>query len=247
VISALEGRGYARTALAEFLGSLPDEDAVRHLDGVSVLESQRGSGWRGANLGAIQRGRGWTGPTFTYTDTHPNPDGTSTPYTVEFRWYETWQEAYLDLARVMYGGSRHRVLLAAQWGDTYGVSQLMRETSYYEGFGRNQSERIHNHYIALRRSVVKADFELGFEVPSYSDLPIGFPGTIRFGSTGDDVKTAQRELGCIAPLAADGIFGRQTERAAKEYQSAHGMLSDGIVGPKTWSALFSDNYIPASP
>jgi peptidoglycan hydrolase-like protein with peptidoglycan-binding domain len=249
VISAAEGRANARAALAEFLGTSPDDDAVRHLDGVSVLESQRASGWRAAgkgskNLGGIQAGSGWTGKTFQYTDTHPNPDGTSTPYTVAFRWYDTWIEAYLDLSRVMYGGARHLVLLAAKWGDTYGVSQLMRETGYYEGFGPTQQDRIRNHYLALRRSVVKADFELGFDVPRYSDLPIGYPGTVRFGSIGDDVKTAQRELGAMAPLVADGIFGRITEAAAKAYQEQHAMLVDGIVGPKTWQTLFTDGYTP---
>jgi len=251
VISAREGRDYARYSLAELLGSVPDEDVVRHLDGVSVLESQRGSGWHGAgkgskNLGAIQAGRGWTGKTFQYTDTHPNPDGTSTPYTVAFRWYDTWEDAYIDLARVMYGGRRRYVWLASGWGDTYGVSQLLWETGYYEGFGPTRRDRIRNHYLALRRSVVKADFELGLEVPRYSDLPIGYPKTVKFGSVGDDVKTAQRELGAVAPLVADGIFGHITESAAKDYQEQHNLVVDGVVGPKTWQTLFTDNYVPVA-
>lgn len=35
----------------------------------------------------------------------------------------------------------------------------------------------------------------------------------------------------------DGIKGRQTRRAIKEFQSANGLKADGIVGPKTWDAL----------
>lgn len=35
----------------------------------------------------------------------------------------------------------------------------------------------------------------------------------------------------------DGIFGPNTEIAVKEWQAAHGLVPDGIIGPKTWNAL----------
>ena len=35
----------------------------------------------------------------------------------------------------------------------------------------------------------------------------------------------------------DGKFGPLTEEAVKEFQKAHGLVADGIVGEKTWAAL----------
>lgn len=57
--------------------------------------------------------------------------------------------------------------------------------------------------------------------------------TVKRGSRGDDVKLLQRLL-CTNP---DGIFGSQTEKAVKTWQSANGLIADGIVGPKSWDKL----------
>jgi murein L,D-transpeptidase YcbB/YkuD len=35
----------------------------------------------------------------------------------------------------------------------------------------------------------------------------------------------------------DGVKGRQTRRAIREFQAANGLAADGIVGGKTWAAL----------
>ena len=56
---------------------------------------------------------------------------------------------------------------------------------------------------------------------------------LKKGSRGNDVKTLQRLL----HLYEDGIFGTLTEEAVKEFQAAHGLVADGIVGQKTWEAL----------
>lgn len=57
--------------------------------------------------------------------------------------------------------------------------------------------------------------------------------TLKIGSKGDDVRLLQKKLGIIA----DGTFGNKTEKAVKEFQSAHSLTSDGIVGNATWKAL----------
>jgi hypothetical protein len=239
-----EDRIYAANALSKLLGGKdPDFDATRHLAGVGHLESRGGRAWQGAGIGsfnmvAAQAGPSWTGETFIYTDTHPNPDGSSTPYQVAFRKYPTPQEGWDDGARVVFAGRRRSVLVAASKGDTYSVSQFMRETGFYEGFGPTQNDRIRNHFLALRRGIWTADAAQGIEIPTGS--PVGVPKTVRRGDRGDDVKTLQREL----QLSADGLFGAITEKHVLSYQGQNGLVADGIVGPATWKFLFSDGYYP---
>ncbi|HET6295135.1 MAG TPA: penicillin-insensitive murein endopeptidase [Kribbella sp.] len=58
------------------------------------------------------------------------------------------------------------------------------------------------------------------------------------GNRGADVLAIQYLLqhhGQSAP--ADGVFGASTVAAAKAFQTAKGLGSDGIVGPQTWGAL----------
>lgn len=58
---------------------------------------------------------------------------------------------------------------------------------------------------------------------------------------GDDVKSVQEQLQKlgISPGNIDSIYGPKTEAAVKEFQRKAGLSVDGIVGPKTWEALFS--------
>lgn len=39
------------------------------------------------------------------------------------------------------------------------------------------------------------------------------------------------------PLKTDGIFGIDTENATKDFQYAHNLSVDSIIGPHTWHAL----------
>jgi hypothetical protein len=59
--------------------------------------------------------------------------------------------------------------------------------------------------------------------------------TLRRGSRGPDVQTAQRALG----ITADGIFGPGTENAVRQYQRSRGLTPDGVIGPATWAALMA--------
>lgn len=63
--------------------------------------------------------------------------------------------------------------------------------------------------------------------------------TIRKGSRGDDVKTAQTILNSAGfnSGTVDGIFGSKTDAATRAYQAARGLIVDGVIGIKTWAAL----------
>ena len=61
------------------------------------------------------------------------------------------------------------------------------------------------------------------------------------GAEGESVKALQHLLICnehyLGRNGADGIFGSDTDKAVRAYQSANGLEVDGEVGPKTWAKL----------
>ena len=70
--------------------------------------------------------------------------------------------------------------------------------------------------------------------------------TIKLGSSGPDVKVLQSALTAAGyPLSTDGEFGPKTDDAVKKFQKDKSLVADGIVGPKTWTAL--EPYINAGP
>lgn len=62
---------------------------------------------------------------------------------------------------------------------------------------------------------------------------------LRYGSRGESVRQVQSRLNGLGYWCgtADGIFGANTRSAVRRFQSAKGLSVDGIVGPKTYSAL----------
>lgn len=56
----------------------------------------------------------------------------------------------------------------------------------------------------------------------------------KIGSRGDEVKKIQELIG----TKADGIFGKETARLVAKWQEEHHLSADGIVGSKTWEAMF---------
>lgn len=57
---------------------------------------------------------------------------------------------------------------------------------------------------------------------------------LKRGSSGPEVKILQEQLNKIGVNCdADGIYGPNTEKAVKTFQTASGIDSDGIVGEAT--------------
>jgi peptidoglycan hydrolase-like protein with peptidoglycan-binding domain len=66
---------------------------------------------------------------------------------------------------------------------------------------------------------------------------------LKEGNAGSDVKWIQAKVG----VRADGYFGAITEDAVIEWQQAHKLAADGIVGPITWKALREPPAQPRPP
>lgn len=63
---------------------------------------------------------------------------------------------------------------------------------------------------------------------------------LRPGSRGDAVKNLQSLLNKAgANIKVDGVFGRGTKTAVRNFQSSAGVGVDGVVGPRTWDKLNS--------
>jgi peptidoglycan hydrolase-like protein with peptidoglycan-binding domain len=68
---------------------------------------------------------------------------------------------------------------------------------------------------------------------------------LSFESYGEDVKLVQTSLKNSGyNLVVDGIFGKNTEAALKDYQSKNGLAADGVVGPKTIAKLIPPTPAP---
>lgn len=52
-----------------------------------------------------------------------------------------------------------------------------------------------------------------------------------------------KTLQTVLHLYPDGIFGKLTEEAVKEFQRSHGLVADGIVGEKTWAKIVGSNVV----
>lgn len=76
-------------------------------------------------------------------------------------------------------------------------------------------------------------------------VPVSYPGTVlRTGSSGNDVRTIQRQLNTIAaayPLIpkqrVDGVYGPQTKEAVRVFQSVFDLPQTGEVDRATWYSI----------
>ncbi|MCW5250331.1 MULTISPECIES: peptidoglycan-binding domain-containing protein [unclassified Streptomyces] len=83
-----------------------------------------------------------------------------------------------------------------------------------------------------------------------SHTPSSNRPVLRSGSTGAAVKQAQcltNVWGGVPKLTVDGVFGANTLKKIKWIQGCHGLTKDGVIGAKTWNALYypaQDCYDP---
>lgn len=78
-----------------------------------------------------------------------------------------------------------------------------------------------------------------------------FKRNLKFGSEGEDVRAVQKrliDLGySLGKCGADGEFGGATKTAVLAFQTDKQLDRDGVVGKKTWEALFGDSQQVTEP
>ena len=84
-------------------------------------------------------------------------------------------------------------------------------------------------------------------VPTATPEP-AFTGTLSFRSRGLRVLQLQERLAALGYYAGDldGAFGSQTYNAVVAFQKTNGLSADGVVGQKTYAALWSAGAIAAA-
>ncbi|EIV90639.1 peptidoglycan-binding protein [Frankia sp. QA3] len=66
----------------------------------------------------------------------------------------------------------------------------------------------------------------------------GYPSLASGRGYRQDVRQIQQKLADLGyPILVDGQFGYQTNHMVKDYQLKHGLLVDGVVGPRTRASL----------
>ena len=100
--------------------------------------------------------------------------------------------------------------------------------------------------IAQLYAGVKRLSEIDSEGISQSEIPNRYPGVLRRGDAGTRVRQLQYFMAVlgeyynsIRPTSIDGKFGRETENAVRDIQLTFGLPVDGIVGIRTWQAIYS--------
>ena len=70
--------------------------------------------------------------------------------------------------------------------------------------------------------------------------------TLRVGDTGPDVVEMKNQLRAAGYFDGpdDDYFGKDLEAAVIAYQTAHGLVVDGVVGPETWGNIHGDPNFP---
>ena len=137
--------------------------------------------------------------------------------------------------------SRHSVT-AVDFGMINGVQYLKIEDSAH--FGGLDTRYISREFFNTRNFLIKYPMNFTYEDPQ-TPPPSTFKFTLllKLGSNNNEVKELQNYLQKAGfypnNIATDTVFGTITQKAVKKFQTAHGLLSDGIVGADTRELLNS--------
>jgi len=101
-------------------------------------------------------------------------------------------------------------------------------------------------YALVRLYVAVTDLaELVSQGQNYYNVRFAYTGPLREGDRGGPVRVLQYMLAILAefddsqpPVRVDGDFGPSTANAVRQFQRNNALVEDGIVGERTWEAIY---------
>lgn len=226
-------------------GRPPTRPEAQCEQAVGFLETNYCQSWKGPGVGSCNWGaEQGVGPAgfFTYTDTHPNADGTSKPYTAKFQKFHSESEGAETLTADVYMHHNRGTLVLpfAKNGDTLSFSGGLHASGYYEGFGATIVERIEHHHQAVLHACRLMALELGEPMPDGS-APEPLPASaLHQGMISMAVGVWQKTLLAAGyDVVVDNNFGPKTRTMTMLFQKKLGIKADGVVGPVTLAAAAS--------
>ena len=160
-------------------------------------------------------------------------NGVATRVRAKFRKYPSWLESINDHSALFNRLARYKNLR----GETNYIKACQNVKADGYATGPTYDTTLINTINKFR--LYEWDAEVlgsGYKKPSSVIKP---KPVLKKGSRGDYVLAWQKYLNQAGyPCGLeDGKFGNNTETAVKEFQKAHGLMPDGIIGPKTWEVL----------
>ncbi len=106
--------------------------------------------------------------------------------------------------------------------------------------GKSTWYTIQNVYIGVKRLN-----DINAEGITLQDVTDQYPGALQEGNRGNAVANLQYFIAYVSqfydtipPVSIDGVFGATTRAAVEAVQRTFGLPVDGIVGERTWDALY---------
>lgn len=162
-------------------------------------------------------------------------NGTKVRVPAAFRKYPSWQESIAD-----HSGLFNRL---ARYKNLRGETDYVKACNNVKADGYATSPTYATTLISTINKFKLYEWDREVLGKIVTVQPAKAPGdyypTLKQGSRGEYVLAWQKYLnmsGYICGLE-DGKFGKNTKIAVMDFQRDHGLVPDGIIGPKTWNAI----------